>query len=112
MSIKRNKKVTIKLAISQEELDGLIDVICDNISGNIEDIERLGEYFVNNVTATRLINKHDQKMYGLSINIRNNGVFLDLESNIVCGIVQQHIDSYNQSIEQEKQIRQDQRDGY
>ena len=112
MNIKRNKKVTIKLAISQEELNEIVEMICDDISGNIEDIERLEEYFVNNVTATRLINKHEQKMYGLSINIRNNGVFLELESNIVCGIVQQHIDSYNQSIKQEKEIRKDRRNGY
>lgn len=108
MSIKRNKEVRI----SQEELDRVVDLICDDLCGNIEDIEVHREYLVNDIFITRTINKHDQMLLGLSIHVQIKDEYLHLESYILQSITEQQINYYNQSIKQEKEIRKDRRNGY
>ena len=112
MSVKRNKEVRIKLAISQEELDRVVDLICDDLCGNIEDIEAYKECLVNDIFVTRTINKHDQTLWGLSIHVQMKDEYLSLESGILQYITEQQINSYNQLIKQEKEIRKDRRNGY
>ena len=112
MSIKRNKEVRTEPVANQEELNEIIELVCDDLSGNIEDIETYKEYLVNDIFVTRTINKYDQMLWGLSIHAQMRDEYLYLESGILQFIAQQHINSYNQSIKQEKEIRKDRRNGY
>ena len=112
MSIKRNKEVKIKLAISQEEFDEIVELICESISGSIDDIDRKKTYNVSNIEINRYINRSDSALWGLSIYVQIDNEYAELEASIIQRFVQLHIDSYNQSIKQEKEIRKDRRNGY
>lgn len=108
MSIKRNKRVIIKCAISSAQINEIVEELCKRLSGNIEDIDRIHEFYIGDIRVFMSINIHDSKIHTLTIGIFDkDNQMIELECNIVLFYVQQHINEYNKSIEQEKQIRED-----
>lgn len=107
MSIKRNNRVIVKCAISSDQINEIVEEICKRLSGNIDDIDKIHEFYIEDIRVFRSINIHDSKIRNLCIRLMREKDLLELEEMIISYYVQQHINEYNKSIEQEIQIRED-----